>query len=285
MQVSSLPRGFQYETWTNQYNSLSKFIQDLLKKYGPIQTNEKKQQPEGGLYSDMMSLIHKIEEKINLLERFLDNRARGNGNSYDKKLFFNKKTGDWEIEITSFPVFLPPPNNNEVTYAPSFPAAPPNNNEVTYAPFSDESIQKSIDTLEEDSKRLMNYAAERGSRRRSLYGDETRLIVDNSAEIPREIRYLLDKYDNHSGYLFRMSDDINDRVSALQKYLSFNTNQREHYAYPERSYPNGELKIIKNPVVPLPAQYTVSAVKPGGRRKHRTRHHKKGLKKTRRHRR
>ena len=175
------------------------------------------------------------------------------------------------------------PNSDKVTYAPISDKVTyaPFSDEVTYAPISDESIQKSIDTLEEDSRRLMNYAHERGSRRRSMYGDETKLTLNDPLTIPREIRDLLNKYDDHTGYLFRMSDNINDRVSALKTYLSFNKNQRERYAYPQRSYPNGELKIIKKSV--RNNSYSVSPA--GGRRKHRTRHHKKGLKKTRRHRR
>ena len=164
---------------------------------------------------------------------------------------------------------------------------------LPYAPFSDESIQESIVRLNKDSRTLSQYAIRKGGVARSMYGDETRFSV---ATLPHDIQLLLDKYDSKEGYLFSLSDKIDERVRKLEDYLGKSINAREKSSYLQRSDPNGELNVMNIPrnnsypygkpmVVKNNNSYPYGrpmAVASGSARRRHTRRHKKSHKKSRR---
>lgn len=170
-----------------------------------------------------------------------------------------------------------PPSHN-MNSAPRYGAVAPNSLPLPYEPFSDESIQKSIDSMKKDADTLQTYAIRRGGVPKSFYGDETQFSI---ATLPLNIKLLLDKYQSTYGELGLLSsvstEVIGPRIRKLEDYLKRSENRRKNY-YPMRSYPNGEINIgIVPPRSPPPMAMAL-----GGARRRRTRRHKKSHKKTRR---
>ena len=168
----------------------------------------------------------------------------------------------------------PSPNMNS---APRYGAVAPNLS-LPYDPFSDESIQKSIDSMKKDADTLKTYAIRRGGVPKSLYGDETQFSIST---LPLNIKLLLDKYQSsygELGLLYSLSKEvIEPRIRKLENYLEKSENGRKKF-YPMRSYPNDELNIGNVPRSPQPMPMAAL----GGARRRRTRRHKKSHKKTRR---
>jgi hypothetical protein len=126
-------------------------------------------------------------------------------------------------------------------------------NHVNYAPFSDESIQRSIDTLKSDEETMTKYIRKAGDGFLQEY---------SRSSTPREIQNLFEKYDLefpvYREILNFKLQEIRNRVEKLKQYLEKSNNERERNSYPIRSYPNGEINIANIPREPLQSMVAIA---------------------------
>ena len=199
------------------------------------------------------------------------------------------------------------PPSNYINTAPRYGAPmAPNSPPLPYAPFSDESIQKSIDSMKQDADDVIKhyddkrYGRQRPKRMPTPIPNIRESSIDFN-DLPYNIKSIVQKYDevweyakneSHLGYypyfenfwtldkkevyLYTLYTSINQRILQLEGYLRSSENLRKKL-YPRRSFPNGELNIG---IVPY-EKWKAMGPRYGGHRR-RTRGHNKSHKKTRR---